>query len=78
MLEDLRELRRILDRFIAKYERQGYRQDDQEIYENQDDEHLKEIGQTLLKLKKEEGEGLNDDHNERWSRFDRWDGNDIY
>lgn len=78
MLEDLKEIRRIIDKFIAKYERQGYRRDDEGIYEHQDDEHLKEIGQALLKLKKEEGEDLNDDHNERWSRFDRWDGNDIY
>jgi hypothetical protein len=66
MLEDLKELRRILDRFISKYERQGFC--------HEDDEKLKETGQQLLK----KGESFNDDEQERWSRFDRWDGNDIY
>ena len=43
-LEDLEEIRRFIDKFIAKYERQGYRKDNEGIYEHQDDEHLKEIG----------------------------------
>ena len=78
MLEDLKELRRILDRFISKYERQEtnlYTESD-----TQDDERLKEVGKQLLKLKEKENEGKVDDieTQERWSRFDRWDGNDIY
>ncbi len=66
MLEDLKELRRILDRFIAKYEGQGFH--------HENDEQLKQVGQQLLK----KGESFNDDEQERWNRFDRWDGNDIY
>jgi hypothetical protein len=75
MLEDLKEIRRIIDKFISKYEKQ-----ETNLYldsDTQDDERLKEVGKQLLKLKGNEGVD-EDEVQERWSRFDRWDGNDIY
>ena len=72
MLEDLLELRRILDRFIAKYQEQDkYRfEHDPRIVEDfklQDDERLKDLGQELLKDK---------DNNLNNDGF--WRGNDVY
>ena len=64
MLEDLKELRRIMDRFIAKYE-----QAEEYLYgdELQDDERLKDLGKELLKDK---------DNNLNNDGF--WRGNDVY
>ena len=75
MLEDLKEIRRIIDKFISKYEKQ-----ETNLYldsDTQDDERLKEVGKQLLKLKGNEGVD-EDEVQERWNRFDKWDGNDIY
>ena len=80
MLEDLLELRRILDRFIAKYQQQNeYRfEHDPRLAEEfalQGDDRLHEIGQQLLKLRKE------DDNNEAGGKEEapyKWEGNDIY
>ena len=78
MLEDLLELRRILDRFIAKYQEQDkYRfEHDPRLTDDfklEDDERLKEIGQELLKLKQKE----NDEARGEEERHG-WPGNDIY
>ena len=72
MLEDLLELRRILDRFIAKYQQQEqYRFEHDprlaEEFKLQDDERLKDLGKELLKDK---------DNNLTKEGF--WRGNDIY
>ena len=75
MLEDLKELSRILDKFIAKYEKK-----EADLYsysDTQDDERLKQVGKQLLKLKGNEGVDESEVQ-ERWNRFDKWDGNDIY
>ena len=72
MLEDLLELRRILDRFIVKYREQDkYRFEHdprlEEEFKLQDDERLKDLGQELLKDK---------DNNLNNDGF--WRGNDVY
>lgn len=75
MLEDLKEIRRIIDKFIVKYEKQ-----ETNLYlhsDTQDDERLKQVGKQLLKLKGNEGVDESEVQ-ERWNRFDKWDGNDIY
>ena len=59
MLEDLLELRRILDRFIAKYREQDkYRfEHDPRLEEDfaiQGDDRLETLGKTLLKLRKQD------------------------
>ena len=85
MLEDLLELRRILDRFIDKYARQDqYRfEHDPRIVEDirdkdtstyYGDDHLADIGKELLKLKEKES---NDGSGEQGSPTE-WKGNDIY
>jgi len=77
MLEDLLELRRILDRFIAKYREQDkYRfEHDPRLEEDfaiQGDDRLETLGKTLLKLRKE------DDSSEKTEYPKEWRGNDIY
>ncbi len=64
MLEDLLEIRSILDRFIAKY-----RKKEEYLYnhELQDDERLKDLGQELLK-----------DKDNNLTKEGYWRGNDIY
>ena len=89
MLEDLLELRRILDRFIAKYQGQDkyrFEHDPRNIprivedMREQDtatyygDNHLADIGKELLKLKEKES---NDRSGEQGSPSE-WKGNDIY
>ena len=85
MLEDLKELRRILDRFIAKYEDQdSYRFEHdprlaedlkkRDTYEIDGDDRLTDIGMELLKLKQKE---KNDRSGEQESPSE-WRGNDIY
>lgn len=87
MLEDLLELRRILDIFIAKYQEQDtYRfEHDPRIVEDIRDrdtfaidgyDRLTDIGKELLKLKQKEK-----DEEGRKSETDcpyKWEGNDIY
>lgn len=79
MLEDLLELRRILDRFINKYMKQDqYRfEHDPRLAEEfilEGDDRLKDLGQQLLKLKqKEQNEG-----SEKQEFPSKWEGNDIY
>ena len=68
MLEDLLELRRILDRFIAKYQEQDrYRfEHDPRIVEDirdrdfniDGDDRLTDLGKELLKLKEKESNDL--------------------
>jgi hypothetical protein len=80
MLEDLLELRRILDRFIAKYvEQDKYRFEHdprlEEEFAIQGDDRLEKLGQQLLKLRKE------DKNNEAGGKTEypkEWRGNDIY
>jgi hypothetical protein len=80
MLEDLKEIRRILNKFIAKYEeKEQYFEHDSKIVELvkereksnsslDGDEQLKELGRELLKIREDEaGYGK-----------DQWQGNDIY
>jgi len=85
MLEDLLELRRILDRFIAKYQAQdAYRFEHdtrlaedlkkRDTYEIDGDDRLTDIGMELLKLKHKE---KNDRSGEQGSPSE-WRGNDIY
>jgi len=85
MLEDLLELRRILDRFIAKYQEQDrYRFEhdprivedirDRDTYTIHGDDRLTDIGKELLKLKEKES---NDGSGEQGSPTE-WRGNDIY
>ena len=84
MLEDLLELRRILDRFIAKYQEQDrYRfEHDPRIVEDirdrdftiDGDDRLTDLGKELLKLKEKES---NDRSGEPGSPSE-WKGNDIY
>ena len=85
MLEDLLELRRILDRFIAKYQTQDqYRFEHdprlaedlkkRDTYEIDGDDRLTDIGMELLKLKQKE---QNDRSGEQGSPSE-WRGNDIY
>ena len=80
MLEDLLELRRILDRFIAKYRQQDqYRFEHdprlEEEFAIQGDDRLEKLGHRLLKLRKE------DSNNEASGKTEyphKWEGNDIY
>jgi hypothetical protein len=77
MLEDLLELRRILDRFIAKYvEQDKYRFEHdprlQEEFALQGDDRLAKLGEQLLKLRKE------DKISGKTEYPDKWEGNDIY
>ncbi len=85
MLEDLLEIRRILDRFIAKYQSQdAYRFEHdprlaedlkkRDTYEIDGDDRLTDIGMELLKLKQKE---KNDRSGEQGSPSE-WRGNDIY
>ena len=84
MLEDLLELRRILDRFIAKYQTQDqYRfEHDPRIVEDirdrdftiDGDDRLTDLGKELLKLKEKES----NDGSERKENQQGWPGNDIY
>jgi hypothetical protein len=85
MLEDLLEIRRILDRFIAKYQTQAeYRFEHdprlaedlkkRDTYEIDGDDRLTDIGMELLKLKQKE---QNDRSGEQGSPSE-WRGNDIY
>ena len=85
MLEDLLELRRILDRFIAKYQEQDkYRFEhdprivedirDMENFAIDGDDRLTDLGKELLKLKEKES---NDGSGEQESPTE-WRGNDIY
>ena len=85
MLEDLLEIRRILDRFIAKYQEQdSYRFEHdprlaedlkkRDTYEIEGDDRLTDIGMELLKLKQKE---KNDRSGEQGSPSE-WRGNDIY
>ena len=72
MLEDLLELRRILDRFIAKYQQQEqYRFEHDprlaEEFKLLDDERLKDLGKELLK-----------DKDNNLTKEGYWRGNDIY
>jgi len=79
MLEDFKELRRIIDRFIAKYEKNEYYFEHDprivEIVKERDnfaldgDERLKELGRELLKIREEEKDG---------KEKKGWEGNDIY
>ena len=81
MLEDLLEIRRILDKFIAKYKEQdSYRFEHdtrppaREDYHIDGDDRLTDIGMELLKLKqKEKNEG-----SEKTKYPTEWRGNDIY
>jgi hypothetical protein len=85
MLEDLKELRRILDRFIAKYQAQDeYRFEHdhrlsedlkkRDTYEIEGDDRLKEVGKTILK------DSVDDLTDDRLLLTDEgfWRGNDIY
>lgn len=83
MLEDLLELRRILDRFIAKYHAQDqYRFEhdprivedirDMENFAIDGDDRLTELGKDLLKLKEKDSKS-----NDEGSPSE-WRGNDIY
>ena len=85
MLEDLLELRRILDRFIAKYQSQdAYRFEHdprlaedlkkRDTYEIEGDDRLKEVGKTILK------DSVDDLTDDRLLLTDEgfWRGNDIY
>ena len=85
MLEDLKELRRILDMFIAKYEEQdAYRFEHdprlaedlkkRDTYEIEGDDRLKEVGKTILK------NSVDDLTDDRLLLTDEgfWRGNDIY
>ena len=85
MLEDLLEIRRILDRFIAKYQEQdAYRFEHdprlaedlkkRDTYEIVGDDRLTDIGLELLKLKQKE----NDDRSREKEAPYKWEGNDIY
>ena len=85
MLEDLLELRRILDRFIAKYHEQDqYRFEhdprivedirDRDTYSIHGDDRLTDIGKELLKLKQKE----QDEGSEKQEVPYKWEGNDIY
>jgi hypothetical protein len=81
MLEDLLEIRRILDKFIAKYKEQdSYRFEHdtrppaREDYNIDGDDRLTDIGMELLKLKQKE---KNDGSGEQGSPSE-WRGNDIY
>ena len=84
MLEDLLEIRNILDKFIAKYRKQDeYRfEHDPRIVEDirdrdftiDGDDRLVDIGKELLKLKEKES---NDGSEEQGSPTE-WRGNDIY
>ena len=80
MLEDLLELRRILDRFINKYMKQDqYRfEHDPRLAEEfilEGDDRLKDLGQQLLKLRKEED---SNEGSEKQEAPYKWEGNDIY
>ena len=85
MLEDLLEIRRILDRFIAKYQTQAeYRFEHdprlaedlkkRDTYEIEGDDRLKEVGKTILK------NNVDDLTDDRLLLTDEgfWRGNDIY
>ena len=85
MLEDLLELRRILDRFIAKYQAQdAYRFEHdprlaedlkkRDTYEIDGDDRLTDIGKELLKLKQKE----NNEGSGKEEAPYKWEGNDIY
>jgi hypothetical protein len=85
MLEDLLELRRILDRFIAKYQAQdAYRFEHdprlaedlkkRDTYEIDGDDRLTDIGLELLKLKQKE----DDERSGKTEAPYKWEGNDIY
>jgi hypothetical protein len=85
MLEDLLELRRILDKFIAKYQAQDeYRFEHDtrlaedlkklDTYEIEGDDRLTDIGMELLKLKQKEN---NERSREKEAPY-KWEGNDIY
>ena len=82
MLEDLLELRRIIDRFISKYQEQDkyrFEHDPRNIpridaTSYYGDDHLADIGKELLKLKEKES---NDGSGEQGSPTE-WRGNDIY
>ena len=85
MLEDLLEIRRILDKFIAKYKEQdAYRFEHdprlaedlkkRDTYEIDGNDRLTDIGMELLKLKQKE---KNDRSGEQGSPSE-WRGNDIY
>lgn len=84
MLEDLLEIRRILDRFIAKYQAQdAYRFEHdtrppyrpaREDYTIDGDDRLTDIGIELLKLKQKE----KDDGSGEQGSPTEWRGNDIY
>ena len=85
MLEDLLEIRRILDRFIAKYQAQDtYRFEHdprlaedlkkRDTYEIEGDDRLTDIGLELLKLKQKE----KDDGSGEQGSPTEWRGNDIY
>lgn len=80
MLEDLLEIRRILDRFIAKYQAQdAYRFEHdtrpaREDYNIDGDDRLTDIGLELLKLKQKE----KDDGSGEQGSPTEWRGNDIY
>ena len=85
MLEDLLEIRNILDKFIAKYRKQDeYRFEHdprlaedlkkRDTYEIDGDDRLTDIGMELLKLKQKE---KNDRSGEQGSPSE-WRGNDIY
>ena len=83
MLEDLLEIRNILDKFIAKYRKQDeYRfEHDPRIVEDirdrdftiDGDDRLVDIGKELLKLK----EKASDDGSGEECPY-KWEGNDIY
>ena len=87
MLEDLLELRRILDRFIAKYHAQDqYRFEhdprivedirDRDTFAIDGDDRLTDIGKELLNIKQKEK-----DEEGRKGEADcpyKWEGNDIY
>ena len=87
MLEDLKELRRILDRFIAKYEDQdAYRFEhdprtvedikERDTFAIHGDDRLTDIGQELLKLKQKEQDEEGRKSEEKCPY--KWEGNDIY
>ena len=85
MLEDLLELRRMLDRFIVKYQTHAeYRFEHdprlaedlkkRDTYEIEGDDRLTDIGMELLKFKEKE----NDDRSREQGSPTKWRGNDIY
>ena len=85
MLEDLLEIRNILDKFIAKYRKQDeYRFEhdprivedirDRDTFAIDGDDRLTDLGKELLKLKEKES---NDGSEEQGSPTE-WRGNDIY